>query len=231
MGWISHDLRTPLAGLRAMAEALEDQVISCPDEVADYHRRMRVETDRLSAMVDDLFELSRLHAGTLRLVFEPIALGDLISDAVAAARPFALSRGVQLVGRVAGNEVWLLTAVALSRVISNLVSNAMGHTPPGKTVALEAGEHDRGVWIAVTDACGGIPEEDLPRMFDVGFRSTRARSPARGGGGGLGLSIAHGLVEAAGGTLDVANQGDGCRFTVRLDAPRVDGDPIVATTR
>ncbi|WP_198588236.1 sensor histidine kinase [Geodermatophilus chilensis] len=219
VGWVSHDLRTPLAGLRAMAEALEDGVVAEPSEVADYHRRIRVETDRLTAMVDDLFELSRLHAGTLRLTPVPTVLSDVVSDAVAAARPVARARGVHLVGRIEDDAARLLSAASLSRVLSNLVSNAVRHTQAGGTVTVEGGAAESWVWVAVSDECGGIPEADLPRVFEVGFRGNRARSPGDGGGGGLGLSIARGLVEAAGGSVEVANVDNGCRFTVRLAAP------------
>ncbi|SDY34515.1 Signal transduction histidine kinase [Modestobacter sp. DSM 44400] len=220
VGWVSHDLRTPLAGLRAMAEALEDGVVDEPSEVAAYHRRMRVETDRLTAMVDDLFELSRLHAGTLRLIPVPTVVADLVSDAVAAARPVARARGVHLVGRGDPDVACLLSAVSLSRVVSNLVSNAVRHTPAGGTVTVTCGRADGNVWVVVSDECGGIPEVDVPRVFDVGFQGSRARSPRDGAGGGLGLSIARGLVEAAGGRVEVANRDGGCCFTVRLTAPR-----------
>jgi signal transduction histidine kinase len=205
-----------------MAEALEDGVVDEPAEVADYHRRIRVETDRLSAMVDDLFELSRLHAGTLRLTPLPAVVSDVVSDAVAAARPVARARGVHVVGRVEDDDPRLLSAAALTRVLSNLLSNAVRHTPAGGTVTIEGGAADSWVWVAVSDECGGIPEADLPRVFEVGFRGSPARSPADGGGGGLGLSIARGLVEAAGGSVEVANSGGGCRFAVRLAAPAVD---------
>lgn len=219
VAWISHDLRTPLAGLRAMAEALEDGVVAEPAEVAEYHRRMRVETERLTAMVDDLFDLSRLHAGTLRLTPGPTVLADLVSDAVAAARPVARARGVHLAGRADPDAARLLSAASLSRVIANLVDNALRHTPPDGTVTLEAGAVPNGIRVAVSDQCGGIPADDLPRLFEVGFRGSRARSPRDDGGGGLGLAIARGLVEAAGGSVEVANSGGGCRFTVRLPAP------------
>src|SRR3954471_5724091 len=82
VAWVSHDLRTPLAGLRAMAEALEDNVVVDPDTVAEYHRRIRVETDRMAYLVDDLFELSRISAGALRLTRVPVPLGDVVSDAI-----------------------------------------------------------------------------------------------------------------------------------------------------
>ena len=220
VGWVSHDLRTPLAGLRAMAEALEDGVVADPEEVAEYHRRMLRETARLTAMVDDLFELSRLHAGTPPLPTAPIVLADLVSDALAAARPVAREEGVGLEGTVDGQAARLLCAASLSRVLSNLVTNAVRHTPPGGTVRVEGGASDEGgARITVSDECGGIPPQDLGRIFDVGFRGTRVRSPRDGGGGGLGLSIARGLVEASGGSIEVENRDGGCCFTVHLPAP------------
>src|SRR5207253_6633093 len=84
VAWVSHDLRTPLAGLRAMAEALEDGVATDP---ARYHHRIRVEADRLAALVDDLFELSRIQAGALRLTLERVPVADVVSDALASAQP------------------------------------------------------------------------------------------------------------------------------------------------
>jgi signal transduction histidine kinase len=219
VGWVSHDLRTPLAGLRAMAEALEDGVVAEPDEVAEYYRRIRRETERLTAMVDDLFELSRLHAGTLRLTPAPTVLADLVSDAVATARPVARAEGVRLAAAASSEGARLLCAPSLSRVLSNLMANAVRHTPQGGTVTVEGGASEGEVWIAVADECGGIPEADIGRVFDVGFRGTPVRSPGDGGGGGLGLSIARGFVEATGGRIDVVNRDGGCRFTVHLPAP------------
>src|SRR3984885_5738092 len=87
VAWVSHDLRTPLAGLRAMTEALEDGIVSDPEGVADYHRRIRRQTDRMTRLVDDLFELARINAGALRLSLANVSLGDIISDAVASAVP------------------------------------------------------------------------------------------------------------------------------------------------
>jgi signal transduction histidine kinase len=222
VGWVSHDLRTPLAGLRAMVEALEDGVVQDASEVADYHRRMGAEIERLAVMVDDLFELSRLHAGTLRLPVEPTVVADLVSDAVAAARPVARARGVRLEGQVHGDPLLLLPSGPLARVLANLVSNAVRHTARGGTVTVDGTVEADRLRVDVQDGCGGIPEEDLPRVFDVGFRGTPARTPGEGAGGGLGLSIARGLAEAAGGTVEVANVDGGCRFTLRLAAAAAD---------
>src|SRR2546421_12658655 len=102
VAWVSHDLRTPLAGMRAMVEALEDGVVADPETVAEYHRRIRVETDRMAGLGDDLFELSRITAGALRLSLQRVALGDGISDAVASAAPVAAARGIRLAAAAEG---------------------------------------------------------------------------------------------------------------------------------
>lgn len=217
VAWVSHDLRTPLAGMRAMAEALEDGVVSDPATVAQYHGRMRAETDRIASLVDDLFELSRINSGALRLKPSRVALGDVVSDAVAAAEPLARSRGIRL---VSATEHWpqvTASAPELSRIVANLLHNAIRYTPPEGIVTVTAGgdRHGDGGWLAVADTCGGIAESDLPRVFDVAFRGAKARTPGEGGGG-LGLAIVRGLVDAHGGLVAVENITGGCRFTVRL---------------
>lgn len=216
VAWVSHDLRTPLAGMRAMAEALEDGVVSDPATVAEYHRRIRTETDRMASLVDDLFELSRINSGTLQLKLTEVALGDVVSDAVAAAEPLAKTRGIRLVSHT---EQWpqvTASAPELSRIVANLLLNAIRYTPSEGTVTVTGGQDGDGGWLAVADTCGGIPEPDLPRVFEVAFRGMRARSP--GEGGGLGLAIVRGLVEAHGGKVSAENIAGGCRFVVRLPA-------------
>lgn len=219
VAWVSHDLRTPLAGLRAMAEALEDGVVSDPDTVADYHRRIRTETDRVASLVDDLFELSRINAGALRLTLASVSLGDVVSDAVASATPVAAARGVTLHAAETGWPTVTGSEPELTRVVGNLLRNAIHHTPSDGAVTVTGGRDESGGWLAVTDACGGIPEWDLPRVFDVAFRGAPARTPdptTDGAGGGLGLAIVRGLVEAHRGDVEVDNVGGGCRFVVHL---------------
>ena len=219
VAWVSHDLRTPLAGMRAMAEALEDEVVFDPATVGEYHRRIRVETDRMASLVDDLFELSRINAGVLRLSLETVSLADVVSDAVATAAPVARAKGVRLVAAPGDYPCVRASEPELGRVLRNLLVNAVRHTPPEGAVVVAGGAGPDGGWVAVTDGCGGIPEEDLARVFDVAFRGEAARTPASDGpGGGLGLAIARGLVEAHHGEIAVANVGAGCRFTVRLPA-------------
>lgn len=220
VAWVSHDLRTPLAGMRAMAEALEDGVVSDPATVAEYHRRMRIETDRMASLVDDLFELSRINSGALSLTLTRVALGDVVSDAVAAAEPLARSHGVRLVSTTEHWPQVTASAPELSRIVANLLLNAIRNTPSDGTVTVTGGSTPPGGWLAVADTCGGIADTDLSRVFDVAFRghgdAALARTPGVNGGGGLGLAIVRGLVEAHGGHVAVENIGGGCRFTVRL---------------
>ncbi|WP_246281598.1 sensor histidine kinase [Fodinicola acaciae] len=216
VAWISHDLRTPLAGIRAMTEALEDGVVSAPDDIAAYTRDIRRETERLSAMVDDLFQLSRITAGALRLTMSAVSLRDVVSDALAAEGAGAARKGVELAA--AEEADWPVVAgsdAELGRVVRNLLSNAIRHTPPGGSVVVAAGVDGDEAWLRVDDGCGGIPEDELARVFDVAFRGTAARTPDDTGGG-LGLAVARGLVEAQSGRISAVNHEPGCRFEVHL---------------
>jgi len=218
VAWISHDLRTPLAGIRAMAEALADGVVSSPVEVSGYANRISGESRRLSGMVDDLFELSRITAGALRLTMSQVALREVVSDVLAAQVPVAQRKRVRVLASAATAPVVLGSDPELARVVRNLVSNAIRHTPPDGTVAVQVDVDGGDAVLAVDDGCGGIPDAELSRVFDVAFRGSAARTPSpdEQGGGGLGLAIAKGLVEAHKGRIDAHNHGPGCRFEVRL---------------
>ena len=219
VAWISHDLRSPLAGIRAMAEALADGVVSQPREVAGYANRIGGETRRLSGMVDDLFELSRITAGALQLTLSAVPLQDVVSDALAAQGPVANRKRVRVLANAQAWPIVLGSDSELGRIVRNLVSNAIRHTPPDGTVAVQIGVDGKDAVLAVDDGCGGIPETEIGRVFDVAFRGSAARTPESGdqpAGAGLGLAIAKGLVEAHHGKIDARNHGPGCRFEVRL---------------
>ena len=219
VAWISHDLRSPLAGIRAMAEALADGVVSGRDEVTGYAARISGEATRLSGMVDDLFELSRITAGALRLTMAAVPLREVVGDALAAQTAVARRKRVRV---LTDAEVWptvLGSDTELGRVVRNLLANAIRHTPPDGAVTVRVSLDGRDAVLAVDDVCGGIPEADLARVFDVAFRGAAARTPESGdqpAGAGLGLAIAKGLVEAHHGRIDARNHGPGCRFEVRL---------------
>jgi signal transduction histidine kinase len=218
IAWVSHDLRTPLAGIRAMTEALEDGIVADAPTVSRYHAQIRTEADRLAGMVDDLFELSKVQAGALHLSMQRVTLADLVSDALATATPIARAKGIRLRGRAEEGLPLEVDVPEVGRALCNLVVNAIRHTPSDGTIEIVAGGEGRRAYVAVHDACGGIPPGDLDRLFDVGFRGTTARTPSRDGGAGLGLAIARGIVEAHRGEVKVANEPErgGCRFTVML---------------
>jgi signal transduction histidine kinase len=217
VAWVSHDLRTPLAGIRAMAEALEDGVVQDAPTVERYHQALRVEADRLAGLVDDLFELSRINSGTLNLQLERTSLDELLSDALAASAGIARAKGIRLEGRVGSSVPTLeLSTREMARALRNILENAIHHTPNEGVVLVEAGTDDGHAFFSVADECGGIPETDIGRVFDLAFRGEAARTPQDDRGAGLGLAIAKGIVEAHRGDIAVDNQGAGCRFTVRL---------------
>ncbi|MFD4461228.1 sensor histidine kinase [Nocardia sp. NPDC058480] len=221
VAWVSHDLRTPLAGIRAMAEALSDGVVSSATDVARYADQIGCETNRLSAMVDDLFEMSKINAGALRLELEPVDLRELVDEVLAANRPSADRARVALAAEQPASRIEVAASDrALTRVLTNLVSNAIAHTPPGGQVSISAGSRDGHAWARVDDTGPGIAEVDLPRIFEVAYRGTSARSPVAAAGAptgsGMGLAIAAGLMAAHRGDITVENRDPGCRFEVRL---------------
>lgn len=215
--WASHDLKSPLAGIRVMAEALEDGMVDDPDT---YYRRIREQADRLDGMVNDLLALSDLNGVEVQPHRERVPLRALAAQVVAGHQALAMARGVRLL--LGDGAEWLDTTVRadpdqLHRVVTNLVGNALRHTPEGGRVQIDVAREGDQVVLCVEDRCGGIPEGDLPRVFEPGWRGTAARTPGEAGAG-VGLAIAHGLVTLQGGTVDVVNTGPGCRFRVRVPA-------------
>jgi signal transduction histidine kinase len=219
---VSHDLRTPLASTRAMIEALADGVATNPQTERRYLTSASRELEHLSRLVDDLFELARIDAGVLELTLEEASLHDMISDTISGFQPQAEQKGVRLFGEVSGDvDPVLANPPRLQRVLHNLVSNALRHTPPEGTVALRAATEGNVARVEVSDTGEGIAAEDLPRVFEPSFRGEQSRT--RQGkddtpGAGLGLAIARGLVEAHGGTMHVESEpGQGSLFRFTLE--------------
>lgn len=217
VSWISHDLRTPLAGLRALAEALEDGVGDDPDM---YVKQITAAVDRLTNMVEDLFDISRIQAGELSYKTEVVPLHRLVAESVASLAPLAAANRVLLSVDAQRPASVVANSAELNRALTNLVANAVRHTPEGGSVDIHV-DPDRSaeVEVAVLDECGGIPAGHLERVFDVGFRGEAARTPHAGlhpPGAGLGLAIARGIVEAHQGSISVENTATGCAFRVRL---------------
>jgi hypothetical protein len=157
VAWVSHDLRTPLVRLRAMAEALEDRVVRDPSTVDEYHRRIRVQTDEMTRLVNDLFELSRINAGALRLSPTAVPLGEVVSDALATAAPLAKARRIRLTAAESGWPTVVGSEPELARVVANLLLNAVRYTPDEGFVRIDAGRDRDAAWLSVADTCGGNP--------------------------------------------------------------------------
>jgi signal transduction histidine kinase len=217
VAFMSHDLRTPLAGLRALAEGLEDGVV---EDVPAAMTRIRSTVDRLSLLVNDLFELSRVTGGGTQRPRRLVSLAEVAMDVATEALDHAHARDVELVVDLPGQQDRLPVlgdAEELARAMTNLVINAVRHTEPGGAVHVVGNRGPDGqVRMAVVDGCGGIPDDDLAHVFEAGWRGTRARTPDDGGAG-LGLAIARGVVESHSGSIAVRNVDGGCRF--ELDLP------------
>lgn len=213
VAWVSHDLRAPLAGLRALVEALEDGVAEHPDV---YVKRIGVEVARLGDMVSELFELSRLQAGSAIRHTEPVLVHDLVSDTLAGLEPLARARGIDIAGSSPAEIRVDADLSSLLRALGNLAGNGIRHTPAGGAVTVHAHAVEGHAWIEVTDGCGGIAPDVLPRVFEVGFRGTDARTPGQESGSGLGLAIVASIAEGHGGSVAVDNVDNGCRFRMRL---------------
>jgi signal transduction histidine kinase len=217
IAWISHDLRTPLAGIRAMAEALEDGIAPDPGR---YHRQMRIQVDQLSGMVDDLFELSKIDSDGLRLSLKEVSLSDIVSDTVADLRPASRGRDIRVEAPLAQDLVVMADPRELSRAIGNLLMNAIQHTPEGTPITVAVDLVDDRAMVSVIDAGGGIDEADLDRVFEPAWRGSKARTPSlhdgRSAGAGLGLAIVKGIMSAHRGEVAVRNVPGGCRFDLLL---------------
>ncbi len=204
VAWASHDLRTPLASLRAMLDALAEGVVDDPETVARYLQQSQQETNRMSALIDDLFELAQIDAGGVELQREAASLSDLISDTLGAFAARAVARNLSLTGEVSPDidPVWMSPG-KISRVFRNLIENAIRFTPAGGAIHVRAGVEHAAVVVAVSDTGSGIPAEDLPHVFDRFYRGEKSRSREGyvSGGAGLGLAIAKGIIEAHGGRI------------------------------
>jgi signal transduction histidine kinase len=219
VSFMSHDLRTPLAGLRALSEGLEDGVI---DDVPRAMSHLRATVARMSVLVDDLFALSRVQGTREAKPQTMVSLTELISDVASESAATARRRGVSLDVELPDSDrlAVLGSSDDLARALTNLTTNAIRHTDPALAVRLEGQRTDDGhIRVAVSDSCGGIPVANLSRVFDAGWRDTPSRS-GDDGGAGLGLAIARGVVESHGGEITVRNVEGGCRFEVALPVPQ-----------
>jgi signal transduction histidine kinase len=216
---LSHDLRTPLASIRAMIEAIDDGVVTDTTTIQRYQHTIRAEIGHLSALMDELFELSRLESGAMTLQLDKVALEDILSDALEGKREQAEQANVTLVG--CAEPTLPLTPLdprQIQRVIDNLLQNALRHTPAGGAIMLHAATVcerglPTGVEVQIIDTGEGIATYDLPHIFERTYRGEASRRRASGSTGatgatgrayanaGLGLAIAQRIVAAHGGSI------------------------------
>jgi signal transduction histidine kinase len=222
VAWASHDLRTPLTSLRVMIDALNDGVVTDPETVTRYLRQSHAEVARMNGMIDDLFELAQLDTGHFSLKMEQASLGDIISDTLEGFSVRAREKGVSLAGRVEpGVDPVCCAPEKISRVLRNLVENAIRYTPAGGSIQMDARAENGLVVVSVLDTGEGISSKDLPRVFERFYRGERSRTREGTGGSeqttiqsGLGLAIAKGLVEAHHGRIWVTSEvGKGTAMT------------------
>lgn len=213
---ISHDLRTPLASLRVLLEAMQDGVVRDPATVTEYQNRMHGQIERLSRLVEDLFELSRLESGA-PLELMSVNLPELVEDTVAGFRPAADRARITLSVEIPpGIDAWTLDPGQIQRVLVNLIGNALRHTPDGGSIWIRVMSQRTGISVEVADTGEGIAAEDVPHIFDRFYRGEPSRSRETGGTG-LGLAISRAIVEAHGGHITAdRNQPRGARFIFDL---------------
>jgi signal transduction histidine kinase len=213
---VSHDLRTPITSLRLLAEAVGDDIVD-GDLRRAYLMRMRTHIGALSALIDDLFELSRLEAGDINWSLERVPLGELVGETVEAMRLEAEAKGVAVSASV---PLGLAPARAnpekLQRVLFNLIQNAIRHTPADGSVVVRAEPVDAGIEIEIADSGVGIAPEERERVFGAFYRGG-ADAARTGDGAGLGLAVSRAIVEAHGGRIWLADSPRGAR--VRFSLP------------
>ncbi len=217
IAWVGHDLRTPLTSIRAILEALADGFVEDAVTVQRYLRTAQQDVRALSHLIDDLFEMSQMEAGGLRLELLPNSISDLISDTLESFSAQAAQQNVTLRGQVEPEtDPVVIDAQRIGRVLYNLVGNALRHTPPGGQIEITARREQDALRVEISDTGEGIRPDDLPHIFEQFYRGEKSRNRATGGAG-LGLAIARGIVEAHGGKIGVESElGKGARFSFTI---------------
>lgn len=221
VAWVSHDLRTPLSALQAMTDAMVEGVVTDPEEVQRYLNQCQVAIRRMNDLIDDLFQLAQVDAGHLDLQFEPCNLSDLVSDAIGGFSANVQAKNVSITGEVdpALDPVWIAPR-EISRVLHNLLENALRHTPAGGKIHVQGRLQDGIAHLSIQDTGEGVDPEDLPRIFERFYRGekSRSRDGFQRGGAGLGLAIARGFIEAHGGKI-WAESTPGAGTTMHFELP------------
>ena len=218
--WVSHDLRTPLASIRVMIEAMLDGVVKDEETVQRYLDNSRAEVEHLSHLIDDLFELAQLDVGHLKLNLQQASIRDLISDTLGSMAAKADQHSITLKGKVSDDvDMILMAPDKIQRVLTNLVDNAIKYAESGRSVTLRAWRSGDDVRIDIHNSGSFIPQDVLPRLFESFYRGegSRVRGDDGARGTGLGLAIARGFIEAHDGRIwatSVESEGTTFSFTL-----------------
>ncbi|MFY9814295.1 MAG: ATP-binding protein [Dehalococcoidales bacterium] len=215
IGNISHDLRTPIAGIKAMVETLQDSALDDKQAALNFLSRIIHEVDRLTQMVTELTELSHIESGKAELRRVPTNLNNLIEEITAQMNPLAASRPVTIATDLNPNlPVIKVDKDRIRQTITNLVHNAIKFNYPGGKVTISTNFNNESVSCSVSDTGMGISKEDLPHIFERFYKADKARSQ---GGSGLGLAIAKHTIQAHGGSISVkSEEGKGSTFSFTL---------------
>jgi signal transduction histidine kinase len=215
---VSHDLRTPITALRLLADAIDDEVADAETR-REYAARIGTHVRALGALIDDLFELTRLESGDLTWTMERVRVDALLHETIEAMRPAAEAQDVRVTAELGASIVAARgNPEKLQRVLFNLIQNAIRHTPPDGSVTVRAETVGGGIEIEVADTGSGIDGEHRARVFEPFYRADGSRSD---GGAGLGLAVSRAIVEAHGGTIWLEEAPVGARVRFRL--PSGDG--------
>jgi signal transduction histidine kinase len=203
--------------MRAILEALSDGIVEEPEMVKRYLLTAQRDVMSLSALIDDLFQMSQLDAGGFPLNRADASLSDLISDTLESFSHLAMQHEINLEGQVESNvDPVFMDTQAIGRVLNNLISNALRHTSRGGEIKVRSRRIGSGVEVTVSDTGEGIPAQDIPHIFERFYRGEKSRNRGTGGAG-LGLAIARGIIQAHGGDIQVESRlGQGTRFTFHI---------------
>lgn len=214
IAWLSHDLRTPLAGIQAMGEALEDGIAADPQR---YYSMIVAESKRTSSMVSDLLSLAGLQSGATQMTRETVLLADLLSDAVSHLAPLAHKADLTFSADIPSEAVEVYgDAALLTRAFHNLIGNAIEYTQPGTQVKVSLATADAHALVTIEDRCGGLSDDVKHRMLEVGWRANSARTPSGHSGTGLGLPIVQTIASAHGGDVRIDDVPGGCAITLSV---------------
>jgi signal transduction histidine kinase len=217
IGDVTHELRTPLTSIKGYMEGLVDGVLpATPETFSQIHH----EADRLSRLVDDLQELSRVEAKAYRLDIRSFAVSNLVQTTIKRLSPQAAAKRITLRSNLPANLPPLQADEdRITQVLVNLVANAIQYTPEGGEITISAARHADEIHVSVADTGIGIPPEFLPNLFTRFYRVDKSRSRNAGGGSGIGLTIAKHLIEAHGGRIWAESKGDGQGSTFTFSLP------------